>query len=78
MSLGAEKRMENRLKKLEGMIRDPRSPLNLESLVVSQVGYISWIIDDAMLFRLVCNVKLLASIQFFHWIISILLVSVCR
>ncbi|KAM4625308.1 rho-associated protein kinase 2 isoform 2-T2 [Polymixia lowei] len=35
MSLGAERRMENRLKKLEGMIRDPRSAINLESLLDS-------------------------------------------
>lgn len=41
MSLGAERRMETRLKKLEDMIRDPRSAINLESLLVSQVGYTS-------------------------------------
>ncbi|CAG5866138.1 unnamed protein product [Menidia menidia] len=35
MSLGAERRMENRLKKLEDMIRDPRSAVNLESLLDS-------------------------------------------
>nr|XP_019940542.1 PREDICTED: rho-associated protein kinase 2 [Paralichthys olivaceus] len=35
MSLGAERRMETRLKKLEGMIRDPRSSVNLESLLDS-------------------------------------------
>lgn len=35
MSLGAESRMEKRLKKLEAMIRDPRSAINLESLLVS-------------------------------------------
>ncbi|KAB5582172.1 hypothetical protein PHYPO_G00184120 [Pangasianodon hypophthalmus] len=33
MSLGAESRMEKRLKKLEAMIRDPRSAINLESLL---------------------------------------------
>ncbi|XP_049337123.1 rho-associated protein kinase 2 isoform X2 [Astyanax mexicanus] len=33
MSPGAERRMENRLKKLEAMIRDPRSAINLESLL---------------------------------------------
>ncbi|XP_047668870.1 rho-associated protein kinase 2 isoform X4 [Tachysurus fulvidraco] len=33
MSLGAESRMEKRLKKLEAMIRDPRSAVNLESLL---------------------------------------------
>ncbi|XP_068437169.1 rho-associated protein kinase 2 isoform X3 [Clinocottus analis] len=35
MSLGAEKRMETRLKKLEDMIREPRSAINLESLLDS-------------------------------------------
>uniref|UniRef100_A0A8C8F4Y3 Rho-associated protein kinase n=1 Tax=Oncorhynchus tshawytscha TaxID=74940 RepID=A0A8C8F4Y3_ONCTS len=35
MSLGAERRMENRLKKLEAMIKDPRSAINLESLLDS-------------------------------------------
>uniref|UniRef100_A0A6Q2ZEV9 Rho-associated protein kinase n=1 Tax=Esox lucius TaxID=8010 RepID=A0A6Q2ZEV9_ESOLU len=35
MSLGAERRMENRLKKLESMIKDPRSAINLESLLDS-------------------------------------------
>lgn len=35
MSVGAESRMEKRLKKLEAMIRDPRSAINLESLLVS-------------------------------------------
>uniref|UniRef100_A0AAQ5YMG7 non-specific serine/threonine protein kinase n=1 Tax=Amphiprion ocellaris TaxID=80972 RepID=A0AAQ5YMG7_AMPOC len=35
MSLGAERRMEVRLKKLEDMIRDPRSAINLESLLDS-------------------------------------------
>ncbi|KAK9533314.1 hypothetical protein VZT92_008438 [Zoarces viviparus] len=35
MSLGAERRMEARLKKLEGMIREPRSAINLESLLDS-------------------------------------------
>lgn len=35
MSLGAESRMEKRLKRLEAMIRDPRSAVNLESLLVS-------------------------------------------
>ncbi|XP_062851487.1 rho-associated protein kinase 2 [Trichomycterus rosablanca] len=35
MSLGAESRMEKRLKKLEAMIRDPRSAINLESLLDS-------------------------------------------
>ena len=49
MSLGAERRMETRLKKLEGMIRDPRCSVNLESLLVSQVGDTSSIMDDAML-----------------------------
>ncbi|XP_060781167.1 rho-associated protein kinase 2 isoform X3 [Neoarius graeffei] len=33
MSLGAESRMEKRLKRLEAMIRDPRSAVNLESLL---------------------------------------------
>ncbi|KAI9516329.1 hypothetical protein NQZ68_017532 [Dissostichus eleginoides] len=33
MSLGAERRMETRLKKLEDMIREPRSAINLESLL---------------------------------------------
>uniref|UniRef100_A0A1A8GU87 Rho-associated protein kinase n=1 Tax=Nothobranchius korthausae TaxID=1143690 RepID=A0A1A8GU87_9TELE len=35
MSVGAERRMEARLKKLEDMIRDPRSAVNLESLLDS-------------------------------------------
>ncbi|CAL8285714.1 unnamed protein product [Lota lota] len=35
MSLGAERRMDNRLNKLEEMIRDPRSAVNLESLLDS-------------------------------------------
>uniref|UniRef100_A0A4W6FBZ2 Rho-associated protein kinase 2 n=1 Tax=Lates calcarifer TaxID=8187 RepID=A0A4W6FBZ2_LATCA len=35
MSLGAERRMETRLKKLEDTIRDPRSSVNLESLLDS-------------------------------------------
>ncbi|XP_057197283.1 rho-associated protein kinase 2 isoform X6 [Triplophysa rosa] len=35
MSLGAERRMENRLRKLEAMIKDPRSAINLESLLDS-------------------------------------------
>uniref|UniRef100_A0A672HQX4 Rho-associated protein kinase 2 n=1 Tax=Salarias fasciatus TaxID=181472 RepID=A0A672HQX4_SALFA len=35
MSQGAERRMETRLKKLEDMIRDPRSAINLESLLDS-------------------------------------------
>ncbi|MBN3316190.1 ROCK2 kinase, partial [Atractosteus spatula] len=35
MSAGAERRMENRLKKLEAMIKDPRSLINLESLLDS-------------------------------------------
>lgn len=35
MSAGAEKRMETRLKKLEDMLKDPKSALNLESLLVS-------------------------------------------
>ncbi|KAM8917624.1 rho-associated protein kinase 2 isoform 1-T2 [Spinachia spinachia] len=35
MSLGAERRMEARLKKLEDMIRDPRCAINLESLLDS-------------------------------------------
>ncbi|XP_056446511.1 rho-associated protein kinase 2 [Gadus chalcogrammus] len=35
MSLGAERRMDNRLKKLEEMIRDPKSAVNLESLLDS-------------------------------------------
>uniref|UniRef100_A0A7N9AUK7 Rho-associated protein kinase n=1 Tax=Mastacembelus armatus TaxID=205130 RepID=A0A7N9AUK7_9TELE len=35
MSLGAERRVESRLKKLEDMIRDPRSAINLESLLDS-------------------------------------------
>lgn len=45
MSLGAERRTESRLRKLEDMIRDPRSAINLESLLVSRVGYRSSIID---------------------------------
>lgn len=39
MSLGAERRLESRLRKLEDMIRDPRSAINLESLLVSQAGH---------------------------------------
>ncbi|XP_046874244.1 rho-associated protein kinase 2 isoform X2 [Hypomesus transpacificus] len=35
MSFGAERRMENRLIKLEAMIKDPRSAINLESLLDS-------------------------------------------
>ncbi|XP_061650614.1 rho-associated protein kinase 2 isoform X2 [Phyllopteryx taeniolatus] len=35
MSQGAERRMESRLKKLEDMMRNPRSALNLESLLDS-------------------------------------------
>ncbi|KAJ7988069.1 hypothetical protein DPEC_G00319810 [Dallia pectoralis] len=35
MSCGAEKRLDNRLLKLESMIRDPKSALNLESLLDS-------------------------------------------
>ena len=35
MSVGAERRMDTRLKKLEEMIRDPKSAVNLESLLVS-------------------------------------------
>ncbi|KAM6968837.1 rho-associated protein kinase 2 isoform 2-T2 [Tautogolabrus adspersus] len=35
MSLGAERRMETRLKKLEDMIRDPKCAINLESLLDS-------------------------------------------
>uniref|UniRef100_A0A8C6V0J5 Rho-associated protein kinase n=1 Tax=Neogobius melanostomus TaxID=47308 RepID=A0A8C6V0J5_9GOBI len=35
MAAGAERRMETRLKKLEDMIRDPRSAINLESLLDS-------------------------------------------
>ncbi|XP_048126881.1 rho-associated protein kinase 2 [Alosa alosa] len=35
MSFGAERRMENRLQKLEAMIKDPRSAVNLESLLDS-------------------------------------------
>ncbi|KAL2099189.1 hypothetical protein ACEWY4_005669 [Coilia grayii] len=35
MSSGAERRMENRLQKLEAMIKDPRSAVNLESLLDS-------------------------------------------
>ncbi|CDQ62927.1 unnamed protein product [Oncorhynchus mykiss] len=35
MSSGAEKRLDTRLKKLESLIRDPKSALNLESLLVS-------------------------------------------
>ncbi|GAA6069046.1 rho-associated protein kinase 2 isoform X1 [Tachysurus ichikawai] len=38
MSLGAESRMEKRLKKLEAMIRDPRSAVNLESLLNKAVN----------------------------------------
>lgn len=37
MSLGAERRLESRLRKLEDMIRDPKSAINLESLLVSQL-----------------------------------------
>lgn len=48
MSLGAERRMETRRKKLEDMIKDPRSAINLESLLVRPVGihFTSWIIND--------------------------------
>ncbi|XP_045067302.1 rho-associated protein kinase 2 [Coregonus clupeaformis] len=35
MSSGAEKRLDSRLKKLESLIRDPKSALNLESLLDS-------------------------------------------
>lgn len=35
MSTGAERRLENRLRKLEAMIKDPKSAINLESLLVS-------------------------------------------
>ncbi|KAI1895124.1 hypothetical protein AGOR_G00103060 [Albula goreensis] len=35
MSSGAERRLENRLEKLEAMIKDPRSAVNLESLLDS-------------------------------------------
>lgn len=35
MSLGAERRMENRLKQLEAMLKEPRSAINLESLLDS-------------------------------------------
>ncbi|XP_056094634.1 rho-associated protein kinase 2 isoform X2 [Rhinichthys klamathensis goyatoka] len=35
MSLGAERRMENRLRQLEAMIKEPRSAINLESLLDS-------------------------------------------
>uniref|UniRef100_A0A9J7YZW4 non-specific serine/threonine protein kinase n=1 Tax=Cyprinus carpio carpio TaxID=630221 RepID=A0A9J7YZW4_CYPCA len=35
MSLGAERRMENRLRKLEAMLKEPRSAINLESLLDS-------------------------------------------
>ncbi|XP_058651629.1 rho-associated protein kinase 2 isoform X3 [Onychostoma macrolepis] len=35
MSLGAERRMENRLRQLEAMLREPRSAINLESLLDS-------------------------------------------
>ncbi|CDQ71634.1 unnamed protein product [Oncorhynchus mykiss] len=34
MSSGAEKRLDSRMKKLEFMIRDPKSALNLESLLM--------------------------------------------
>ena len=41
MSSGAERRLESRLRKLESMISDPKSVLNLESLLVSfYVGYV--------------------------------------
>uniref|UniRef100_A0A672PZT0 Rho-associated protein kinase 2 n=1 Tax=Sinocyclocheilus grahami TaxID=75366 RepID=A0A672PZT0_SINGR len=35
MSLGAERRMENRLRQLEAMLKEPRSAINLESLLDS-------------------------------------------
>ncbi|XP_031437399.1 rho-associated protein kinase 2b isoform X2 [Clupea harengus] len=35
MSSGAERRLENRLRKLEAMIKDPKSAINLESLLDS-------------------------------------------
>ncbi|XP_052468785.1 rho-associated protein kinase 2 isoform X3 [Carassius gibelio] len=35
MSLGAERRMETRLRKLEAMLKEPRSAINLESLLDS-------------------------------------------
>lgn len=47
MSLGAERRMEARLKKLEDMIRDPRCAINLESLLVSGVGNVRAHLGDA-------------------------------
>lgn len=40
MSLGAERRLESRLEKLEDMIGDPRSAINLESLLVSRSEFI--------------------------------------
>lgn len=39
MSLGAERRMENRLRQLEAMLKEPRSAINLESLLVSSPSF---------------------------------------
>jgi len=44
MSLGAERRMENRLRQLEAMIKEPRSAINLESLLVSSPSF-SWMFN---------------------------------
>lgn len=38
MSLGAERRLEARLRTLEELTREPRSAINLESLLVSRAG----------------------------------------
>lgn len=46
MSLGAERRLESRLRKLEGMIRDPKCATNLESLLVSPPESASWLINN--------------------------------
>ena len=43
MSLGAERRLESRLGTLEDMIRDPKSAINLESLLVSPHESSSWV-----------------------------------
>ena len=41
MMFGAERRLENRLKKLEAMMRDPKSVLNLETMLVSLEQHIA-------------------------------------
>uniref|UniRef100_A0AAY4A7A2 Rho-associated protein kinase n=1 Tax=Denticeps clupeoides TaxID=299321 RepID=A0AAY4A7A2_9TELE len=40
MSAGAERRMESRFKKLEAVIKNPRSPMNLESLLDSMTAMV--------------------------------------